>query len=51
MTVMCVYLGFLTGVPHKGEGIEGHLLYVANAAEHFFVVRYRKKTFWINIAA
>lgn len=38
----CFYLSLLIGVPDKGESIEGHLLYVANAAEHLFVVRYKR---------
>lgn len=40
---VCFYLGLFIGVPNKGESIEGHLFYVANATEHFFVVRYERK--------
>lgn len=40
---MRVYLGLFAGVPNKRQSVEGHLLYVAYAAEHFFVVGYEKK--------
>lgn len=53
LIMICVYLGFFIGVPDKGEGIEGNLLYVANATGHFFVVRYKRKknTFSILFSA
>lgn len=41
--MICVYLGLFSGVPDEGESVEGYLLYVANAAEHFFVVSYKRK--------
>lgn len=43
LSVRRVYLGFFTGVPNKGESVESHLFDVANATEHFFVVRYKRK--------
>lgn len=49
--LVIIYLGLFIGVPHKGERIEGHLLNVADATEHFFVVGFlrneskKRKTF------
>ena len=51
-----IYLGLFIGVPHKCERVEGHLLNVADATEHFFVVGYlkgkkKKKIFFLILHA
>lgn len=47
LNVVCVYLGFFIGVPHKRESIESHFFYVANAAKHLFVIRCKRKRKWL----